>query len=373
MHVTRLEVRGLRRFTEAQLAPAPGINVITGANGAGKTSLLEALHLMAYGRSFRGRVRDGLVRSDRAALEVFVEWEEPAGPAAAGGGNRRRRRAGLRHNGHAWSGRLDGEPVNHLAELCAALAVVTFEPGSHDLITGAADHRRRYLDWGLFHVEQDFITVSRRYARALKQRNALLKVRAGDAQLDAWDRELAEAGEPLDRGRQRYVEALQPRLTTLGAELVPALGSISLAYRPGWRRDELSLTDALLLARERDLALGYSSIGPHRADWRLDFAGLPGRHALSRGQTKLTALVAVLAQAEHHAAVHGDWPVVALDDLASELDRPHQARVLRRLMKTGAQVFISGTELPIALLELDAPYAQFHVEHGEVARGAGGS
>lgn len=372
MQVTRLEVRGLRRFAEAQLAPAPGINVITGDNGAGKTSLLEALHLMAYGRSFRGRVRDGLVRSGCAALEVFVEWQESTNTVAGGGGGRTRR-AGLRHSGQAWSGRLDGEPVTYLAELCAALAVVTFEPGSHDLITGGADHRRRYLDWGLFHVEQDFITVSRRYGRALKQRNALLKARAGEGQLDAWDHELAEAGEPLDRGRQRYIEALQPRLAALGTELVPALGAISLDYRPGWRRGELSLIDALLLARERDFALGYSSVGPHRADWRLGFANLPGRHALSRGQTKLTALVAVLAQAEHHAAVHGDWPVVALDDLASELDRPHQRRVLQRLVKTGAQVFISGTELPAVLLELDAPYVQFHVEHGVVSRVVGGS
>jgi len=364
MQVTRLQARDLRGFAEAVLEPAPGLNLLTGDNGAGKTSLLEALHLMAYGRSFRGRVRDGLVRAGATALEVFVEWQE--GPGAGAAPQARVRRAGLRHNGQEWSGRLDGGSVAHLADLCAALAVVSFEPGSHALISGGAENRRRFLDWGLFHVEHDFISVSRRYARALRQRNALLKARAGGTQLDAWDHELAEAGEPLSRGRQRYLEALAPRLTDTGAELVPSVGRITADYLPGWRRDELPLADALLLARQRDMALGYTSVGPHRADWRLRFEALPGREALSRGQTKLVALTALLAQAEHHAGERGEWPVVALDDLASELDRAHQSRVLARLLATGAQVFITGTEVPAALHDLGVGFAWFHVEPGVV-------
>lgn len=371
MHVTRLEARGLRRFADVRLAPAPGINLITGDNGAGKTSLLEALHLMAYGRSFRGRVRDGLVRAGDPALEVFVEWQEGLGPnvaAVADGGPQatRMRKAGLRHTGQDWIGRLDGSPVAQLGELCAALAVVSFEPGSHALITGGAEARRRYLDWGLFHVEHDFIALWRRYTRALKQRNALLKARARDGQLDAWDRELADAGEPLSRRRQHYLEDLQPRFSALAAELAPALGDTRLDYLPGWRRDELPLADALLLARERDQLAGYTSVGPHRADWRIQFGGLPGRDALSRGQAKLTALSALLAQAEHHALARKEWPVIALDDLASELDRQHQRRVLQRLIACGAQVFITGTEAPSALAELGVETALFHVEQGEI-------
>lgn len=374
MRVTRLEARGLRRFADIRLAPAAGINLITGDNGAGKTSLLEALHLMAYGRSFRGRVRDGLVRAGDPALEVFVEWQEGLGPAAsrvADGetGATRLRKAGLRHTGQDWIGRLDGSPVAQLGELCAALAVVSFEPGSHALITGGAEARRRYLDWGLFHVEHDFISLWRRYTRALKQRNALLKARARDGQLDAWDRELADAGEPLSRRRQHYLEDLQPRFAALATDLAPALGDTRLDYLPGWRRDELPLADALLLARERDQIAGYTSVGPHRADWRIHFGGLPGREALSRGQAKLTALAALLAQAEHHAQARGEWPVIALDDLASELDRQHQRRVLERLIASGAQVFITGTEAPSALAEIGVAVTTFHVEQGELRPG----
>lgn len=368
MRLIRLQVSCVRRLVDVTLRPGLGINVITGDNGAGKTSVLEALHLLAYGRSFRGRVRDGLIRTGSEAVEVFAEWREDV--------SGRTRRAGLRHSGHRWEGRLDGEVVTQLGELCAALAVVTFEPGSHVLVTGGGEPRRRLVDWGLFHVEQanqgevgranDFLALWRRYARALKQRNALLKARVRDSQLEAWDHELAETGEPLTRRRQTYLDNLEPLLQTVATDLVPSLGQPRLIFQPGWARDTLSLADALLVARDRDLANGYTSVGPHRADWRIEYAALPNRETLSRGQAKLSALSLLLAQAEQHASVCGEWPVIALDDLASELDRNHQRRVLERLLGSGAQVFITGTEAPAALSEFQTGLTMFHVEHGEL-------
>lgn len=360
MQVSRLDIRDFRCFGDVSVAPAAGVNLLVGDNGAGKTTVIEALHLLAYGRSFRGRVRDGLVRSGATALEVFAEWMEPqaAGPRA--------RRAGLRHSGADWSARLDGEPVGQLGELCAALAVVTFEPGSHDLIHGASDIRRRFVDWGLFHVEPGFMAPWRRYARALKQRNVLLKQRIADYQLDAWDQELAQTGEALTEQRQAYLAQLAPHAAEIADELGPMLGEARLGYVPGWRRDDMPLADALMLARDRDLAAGHTSVGPHRGDWRLDFTAVPGRDALSRGQAKIAALTALLAQAERHREVTGQSPIFCLDDLASELDRSHQRRVLQRLAAAGSQVFVSGTDVPAAIAELDLPHRLFHVEQGAI-------
>lgn len=358
MYITRTDITGLRRFDRVSLAPDPGLNLLIGDNGAGKTSVLEALHLMAYGRSFRGRVRDGLIGQGAEAIEVFIEWHETTSGRA--------RKAGLRHHGPSWEGRLDGAPVEQLGELCAALAVVTFEPGSHVLVMGGGETRRRLLDWGLFHVEQEFLPHWRRYARALKQRNALLKARARNQELDAWDAELAEAGEPVTRYRQDYLESLQRHLRAGAGLLLPEVGAARLDFMPGWRRDELSLGDALLLARDRDRVAGFTSVGPHRADWGVHYAEIPGRTALSRGQAKLTALAILLAQAELHAGLRGEWPVIALDDLASELDRTRQRRVLERLLDCGAQVFITGTQIPESVSEIDAPFRLFHVEHGVI-------
>jgi DNA replication and repair protein RecF len=359
VQVQRLRLRDLRRFREQELQPAPGFNLIVGDNGSGKSSLLEAMHLMAHGRSFRGRVRDGLIRQGEAALEVYIEWHQASGL----------HRAGLRHSGSRWQARLDGANVSHLGELCAALAVVSFDPGSHVLIHGGSDARRRYLDWGLFHVEPDFLPQWRRHARALKQRNALLRSGRVDTQLDAWEHELAQSGEQLSAHRDGYIGRLQPHLDRVVSALFPGSGSMVLGLQPGWKSQELVLADALLLSRERDFNQGHTTIGPHRADLRLEFGCLPGRESLSRGQAKLAALCLLIAQAAHLAEHDGAWPILQLDDLASELDRRHQSRVLQYLHACGAQVFVTGTEPPAGLSELGIDVTTFHVEHGVVRTG----
>lgn len=360
MILTELQIRRLRCLDEVRLVLDPGLNLILGANGAGKTSIIEAVHLLGYGRSFRGRPSEGLLQTGAANLEVYAEWRD---------GQNQARRAGLRHSGQSWEARLDGSPVQYLAELCAQIAVITFEPGSHELIAGGAEHRRRYLDWGLFHVEQDFLGCWRRYTRALKQRNALLKSTPSPSALAPWDRELGESGEALTRLRQAYLQRLEPFLVSEVASFVPELGEPFLEYRPGWKRAELSLADSLLLNRERDMATGHTTSGPHRADWRIGFSRLPGGEALSRGQEKLTALVCILGQARHLAALHGHWPVVCLDDLASELDTVHQELVLRAIVGSGAQVLLTGTQQPAINSEAQGRgLALFHVEHGVVRR-----
>jgi len=358
VQITELQIHHLRCLSEVTLAPSANLNLLLGANGAGKTSVLEALHLLAYGRSFRGRVRDGLVQGGHTALEVFIRWN------AANG---RQHRAGLRHDGQGWTARLDGESVKQLGDLLAAVMVVTFEPGSHALMSGSGEARRRFLDWGLFHVEQDFLPLWRRYARALKQRNALLKTDGTQAQIEAWDRELADSGERLDGQRQRYLQRLDDSLAVVMARLAPGLGASQLAYSSGWRREAMPLADALLLARERDRKTGFTSVGPHRGDWRLSLSALAEGAVLSRGQAKLAALACLMAQAADCAAHRdGDWPVIVLDDLAAELDRPHRARVLEFLRESAAQVFISGTETPDDV----GPEARlFHVEQGRVGQG----
>lgn len=360
MRLTRLDVQGLRCLVDLRFEPAPGLNLVTGGNGAGKTSLIEAAHLLGYGRSFRGRVRDGLVRSGLPALSVYAEWVDGRGRA---------RRAGLRHTGSDWEARLDGQPSPSLTELCAELAVVTFEPGSHELIAGGAEHRRRFLDWALFHVEPEFLPAWRRYARALKQRNALLKGQPPASVLAPWDQELAEAGETITRFRAGYLQRLEPVLAGTARLFLPELGAAGLAFQPGWRQSELPLADALLLAQDRDRQFGYTSVGPHRADWRVDYLGLPGKEALSRGQEKLTALACVLSQAEAFAADRGEWPLVCLDDLASELDQAHLRLALEAVVGSGAQVLLTATEAPALLVGALAPAARFHVERGELSKG----
>jgi DNA replication and repair protein RecF len=351
-----LRIRGLRCLDDITLALAPTLNLFVGANGAGKTSLLEAVYLLSHGRSFRSGTRDALVQRGATAMHVYGELR---------GADGHLHRLGLGREGARWQIRVDGSTAPSLGDLVRRCAVVCFEPGSHALIAGPADERRRFLDWGVFHVEPEFLTVWRRYQRALKQRNALLRAErvAADEQYLPWEQELGVAGEQIDAFRQDYLDAFRPRLQEGAQGLLPELGALTLGYRRGWD-PEHSLADLLAATRGRDMARGHTTLGAHRADWSPAFVAAPQREHLSRGQEKLCALACVLAQAGLYAQQHGEWPVVCLDDLASELDQQHQHAVVDQLVGDGAQVLVTGTE-PVAAFA-NHPTTLFHVEQGVV-------
>ncbi len=360
MRIERLRIEQFRIIESLELHPGPGINLLTGANGAGKTSIIEALHLLAYGRSFRAPLRDVLIRRGASELSVFAEVR----PAEGAG----QRRLGLSSSARSWQAKVDGESVGTLGELLQCCPVVCFEPGSHALIAGGSEGRRRFVDWGLFHVEQTFTSTWRRYQRALRQRNALLKEAPASDALDAWDTELADAGEYLHRQREHYLRDLTGALESIASRLMPEVGPPSLRYLPGWRSERESLAEALLSARQRDRVLGHTSLGPHRANWDLSYPALPQRESFSRGQEKLTALICVLAQAAHFAAALGHWPIIALDDLGSELDTHHQRLAVEAVAGTPAQIWISGTVPPQGLEQVAGTVTRFHVEQGTASR-----
>lgn len=361
MWIERLRVEQLRLFDSVELELRPGLNLFTGANGAGKTSILEAVHVLANGRSFRGAVREGLIRRGDNALRVYAEVRTDA--------SRPPRRLGVQRSLRDWTARIDGEPVALLSDLYRELAVVCFEPGSHSLIAGGSDHRRRFLDWALFHVEHDFLLHWRRYQRALKQRNALLKTAGADAAaLEGWEAEMATSGERLTEQRRRYLDRFEPLLRAVAGRFLPEVGTLSLRFQPGWNTH--SLAEALVASRGRDLALGHTTVGPHRADWEVRYERLPGRETFSRGQEKLTVLASVLAQAALFASDRGTWPVVLLDDLASELDAAHLSLTLDELASGNAQVLITGTAALPPGSSASHTATVFHVEHGVITRQA---
>jgi len=358
MRLVSLGISNLRNIASLRLTLAPGLNVFIGPNGSGKTSLVEAAYLLSHSQSFRAGSTETVLRRgcDRLGLQGVIE--------------RRGTTVDLRlvRAQEAWSGEINGLPAPSLGALLREFGLVCLEPGSHALISGGSGERRRFLDWGVFHVEPDYLVDMRRYNRVLKQRNAALKAEPSDSELDAWDTALSELGEPIERQRRRYFEAFAQSLIRLLGRFLPELGDIQVSMDPGWAGE--SLAAALAERRRLDRMRGHTSRGPHRADWSLSFANAPIREHLSRGQEKLCALACVLAQAERYAGATGEWPVVALDDLPSELDLAHQRVVVDLAVEVGAQVLITGTEMPAALRENVTPIQLFHVEHGEISSGA---
>lgn len=355
MRFERLRIQGLRCLSDVSLELGPGVHMFAGPNGAGKTSVLEAAFLLSHGRSFRAGARDALLQRGAAGISVFGEIRHQDGALG---------RVGLGRSGQRWEVRLNGEPAS-LGQMVGECAVVCFEPGSHALIAGGAEERRRYLDWGVFHVEHDFLLLWRRYQRALKQRNMLLRASSipPDAMFLPWEAELSQTAERIQDMRLRYLEQLRPRLAASVAGLLPELGAVELRYKAGWSEDR-PLGEQLADLRGRDISRGHTTMGAHRADWSIAFEHAPLREHLSRGQEKLTALACMLAQAELYASLKGEWPIVCLDDLASELDVPHQSAVVAQLTEASAQVLVTGTELPGPLQGRTAQV--FHVEQGKL-------
>ncbi|MGC1548335.1 MAG: DNA replication/repair protein RecF [Rhodanobacter sp.] len=355
MRLVNLRIRHLRCLTDLSIDLDPGVNVFSGGNGAGKTSVLEAVFLLSHARSFRSGARDALLQRGATGLSVFAELRHDDG---------RSTKLGLGRDGSRWQARADGATVS-LGDLVRECAVVCFEPGSHALIAGGAEERRRFLDWGVFHVEHDFLSVWRRYQRALKQRNSLLRSAnlPDETLFEPWEAELAQTATAIDAQRSHYLDALRPSLIQHARGLLPELGEIDLRYRRGWP-DEIDLANHLALSRIRDRGRGHTTAGAHRADWSIVFEQAPLREHLSRGQEKLTALACLLAQASLYADRCGAWPIICLDDLASELDQAHQEAVVAQLKGASAQVLITGTEVPEPLRARTA--RMFHVEQGDL-------
>jgi DNA replication and repair protein RecF len=361
MQVRTLRVADLRSVAQAELQLGPRVNVILGPNGAGKTSLIEALYLMSRGRSFRTRRAEVLSRRGSPGFSIFAEVN------VAGA----QHRLGVGHSQGAWQVRIDEVDAPRLSSLFEWCAACCFEPGSHDLLTGAREDRRAFVDWGVFHMEPRYAVWWRRYQRALRQRNAALKAEASDTEIDAWDQELAEAGEPLSSSRLQYLESFTPAWVGAARAWLPELGTGALVVDRGWQEGR-GLAEVLAESRAIDRRRLVTTRGPHRFDWLPTFEAAPDVTHLSRGQAKLTALAAVLAQAGVFEGQRGESAVLLLDDLPSELDEAHQSRLLETVLATGQQAIITATHPSQAMQSATAEAMMFHVEHGRVSavRGA---
>lgn len=346
MHIHRLTIDGVRSLRAIELEPAK-LNWIVGANGAGKTSILEALYALSSGRSFRGQ-RARWINQSIGVAQIFAEVD------SAG----KRHRLGLERRQSQWRGRIDGEPVQRLADLARQLAVLVFHPDLHALVEGSPSVRRRFLDHGVFHVEPQFIQHWHVYHRALKQRNAALK--SGQS-TDPWEQSMANSAAPLSEARQGYLDRLDPIFRQVLAALSLSLDRLEFSLDPGWQGD---LSRCLVEQRSTDQSSGSTRSGPHRADLR--FVDQDGRIAgrLSRGQQKLVALALVLAQAKLLRDQLDEAPIVALDDLPSELDSTHFDATLAFLHELESQIWITSTAPPATGPGTNGRV--FHVEHGSV-------
>ena len=352
MAISRVEIRDLRNLESVMLEPGEGINILSGANGAGKTSVLEGIYMLGRGRSFRTSQARPIIREGCDCVEVVGV---ASGQSRVVGGIRRRGKSSLI--------RINGESVSRMSELARVFPVQLVTPRSHELLERGPELRRRFLDWGLFHVEQSYGETIARYNRVLRQRNEALKRKGGEAA--HWEEQLSTLGEQIHLSRGRYLKSLVDSLTPLERQLkLP--GNVELSMVRGWGGTD-GLQNALVRRRDQDNRAGFTSAGPHRDDIRIQSEGASAVDRLSRGQQKMLVLGLILAQMLRVAEEIGHAPVLLVDDLAAELDTNARARVIEFLVERSIQVFISTLE-PGLLGGLPRSAAMFHVEQGCLQR-----
>jgi DNA replication and repair protein RecF len=356
MPLVSLELCNFRIYEHILLEPNQHLNFISGSNASGKTTLLEAIHFLGTGRSFRTAQAEHLKRSGSTDLSVTGKLRDECGNTA---------RLGLVHGSDGKKLSLNGLEQRRVSSLAIHFPLQVISPDTHYDFQQNAKHRRGILDWGLFHVEPEFPGLWTRYQRVLHQRNATLKDRSQIKARYAWDEELVETGEKLHAARVRQTAQLLPHYRTCCQQLLGEKHHVDLLLESGWNHDE-SFGESLRQDLTRDNAHGFTHSGPQRADLQITLNSRISRVGASHGQYKILVIALRLAQIRYLLESRNRNCCLLIDDLAAELDLEHRVRLTKFLANLPVQVFVTATEPSLIDRESWPSHKTFHVERGIV-------
>ncbi len=330
MLVRALRVAGFRNLRPCTFVPSPRFSIVSGENGQGKTNLLEALYLAGTLRSFRTAHADEMIGwgEDRASVATRVER----------GGIERVYEIALAPRRKTVT--LDGKTPRTLGEYFGDFNVVLFAPEDLRVPRGSPGGRRRFLDRAVFNRRAGFLDDAQRYARALRSRNAVLRDgQPSDELLDAWDVQLLASGTRVLAARRAYLAELLPYFQAAFKAIVGDGYEASLTYEGS----ELPFEEALREARRRDLARRQTTVGPHVDDLEFQLDGKAARAFASQGQLRALVLAWKTAEMRLLRDVHGDAPVLLLDDVSSELDERRNGYLFDLLDAIECQCVVTTT------------------------------
>lgn len=344
-----LQIQNLRNINSARLNLHPKLNIIVGVNGSGKTSFLEAIYLLGSGHSFRTREITPLIRHGADSLNVFARTNDE-------------QTISIQKSASAPTKvRLNSYPCQSSSELAHFLPCQVFYQDVFQIIDAGPSVRRSLLDWGLFHVKQNYHPLWKDYRRALKQRNTLLRQKASQRHIEPWNLILDDLANQLDILRADYFELLNREFIVILQQLTDL--HCSLHYYKGWDRkgSNKSLVSILTDNYHSDLQRQFTQYGAHQADLVVESNDFKVKQYLSRGQQKIILLALKLAQ----TSLIADPCVHLCDDLSSELDSEHLIRLLKVIDRIKGQFFITSiTKETIPLVELVSSYVQIVATKG---------
>lgn len=360
MILDRLLARAFRNLREEPVEFHPSVNLFIGDNGQGKTNLLEAIHVLATTKSFRVARTEPLARFGES--QIYVEG------VIADQGLRKNISIGLSSGAERRRELLFNGQKATLGTYIRKLPVVAYSSAQLEIVRGAPEWRRRFLDRAIAGVEPVHLDNLNRYTRVVRQRNALLSEigdrRSGRSTLDAWDLELVEAAAPILGARERYIGRLETRFRQIVQAHDYHVRDLGILWTPagltGEREPDL---ERLRETRNREIAIGHTRSGPHRDAIEFISHGRPAAEVLSSGEIKMTVLFLTLATMEEYREKWDHSPLFLLDDLDAELDLGIVRRLTRYLAGV-TQIFTTSPKEPLVeALEFGAR-REFSVREG---------
>ncbi len=353
MNITKLQIQNLRILDSVNLTPHRGINLFIGDNGAGKTSILEAIFLLARAKSFKNTKGKNLIQEGKSKLFVYSEIQHE---------NQSILRIGYGLENTTKRIQLNGSPASRVSEVAKLLPIGIVTPIIHRLIEEGPANRRKFLNWGVFHVEHAYVSIMRLYTTTLQQRNASLH--SGDKGWKVWDSQLIDYGEQINQLRTDYFFNWKAVFESLVSNF-PGVPNISFSFYRGWNKS-LSLHDSLQAQVKTDQSVGFTTTGPHRADIRITVNSHPAKEILSRGQQKIVATLMVLSQLIAQKERTDTTPILLMDDFSAELDRKTSTALLSLIDHCGFQTFLTVIDRAAVNEKYSDEVKMFHVEHGAV-------
>ena len=361
MRIKKLFLQNFRNYEREEFTFSDGLNVLFGKNGQGKTNCAEAVFYLCTGASLRIRHDKQLIRIGAESAKIVAEAENRYGSVTIS--------ADIYENKREI--RVNGSKISKNADLMGHINSVFFSPGELRLIQDGPDERRRFMNISISQTSPAYYTALLRYNKILDQRNTLLKDRDVGMVLDTlpmWDEQLCKYASIIVKKRMEFLQRLAPLAGEVHASLTDGAETLEVKPDKKYEGDEEEIAKTLLRRLsnnyEKDLRLGFTTVGPHRDDMDFILSGVDAKAYASQGQTRTAALSVKLAEVEIFKSVSGEYPVLILDDVMSELDLPRRKKLVGRI--AGLQTVLTCTHAERVLYGADAN--KIRIENGAVKK-----
>jgi DNA replication and repair protein RecF len=359
MQIKKLFLQNFRNYEEESFVFDEGLNVLFGKNAQGKTNCAEAVFYLCTGSSLRIRHDKQLIRMGADYAKIVAEAQNRYGKVVI--------EALIFENKREI--KINGTKITKSADLMGHINSVFFSPGELRLIQDGPDERRRFMNMSISQTSPSYYTALLRYNKILDQRNALLKNRDVTLVLDTlpvWDEQLVKYASVIVKKRAEFLQKLAPYAQELHSFLTDGAEELMLAPDKKFDGDEQEIAKTLLRRLtnnyEKDLRLGFTSVGPHRDDVDFFINGVDAKSYASQGQTRTAALAVKLAEVEIFKEYSGEYPVLILDDVMSELDLPRRKKLLKRI--SGVQTILTCTHAERVLYGAESK--KIRIEKGKI-------